>query len=129
MSEYELQQLLIASRWEFDIPTLLFMALSLVFIVPALLQASRLERLTVLLCQLSYLLAAGFLWLRTHAAIIRGQKLGGLIAGQQAEFEFWNPAFQQPTWYLRIGVFLAFGALTLYLLQRASRSPDGKAGP
>lgn len=122
MAEYELQDLLIASRWEFDVPSLIFIFVSAAFMAIAL--GLKADRLSVRLLQASYLVATVFLVIRTWAAIIRAQKLGGLVASSEPVFEFWNPAMQTPTLYIRIALFLVMTAATLLMLERAGKSPD-----
>ena len=122
MTEYELQDLLISSRWEFDIPSIVFLLASLTIIVFA--PGVKTDRFNIRLLQRSYFVASLFLMIRTYAAIIRAQKLGALVAGSEPLFEFWNPAVQTPTLYIRIALFLVLIAATLIVLERTIQATE-----
>jgi hypothetical protein len=121
MSEFEIQQLLIATRWEFDIPTMLYIVVSLAFILVGMLRSQTSDVISVRALQVAYVFAAGFLYIRAEAAIVRAQKLGALLSASSPSFEIANPALQMPTYYLRVGTFLVVFVVTLLVLWRASR--------
>ena len=120
MTEFEIQELLIASRWEFDVATYFFILVSTVFLAVALSRPGGLDKTAIRLLQLAYVVITAYLYIRTYAAIIRGQKLGGLLVQMDPVFEFWNPSLQQPTWYLRVATFILLTATTVFLLHRAA---------
>lgn len=121
MTEFEIQQLLIQSRWEFDVPNYVFIFLSLACIVMGSIKGGFQHKLELRLLQLIYLLSSLFLIIRSYAAIIRGQKLGGLLVQMDPVFEFWNPSLQSPTWYLRLGTWIVLLVATLFILERKQR--------
>jgi hypothetical protein len=119
VSEFEIPQLLIATRWEFDVTNLFFIVLSAFFVALGIFKEKALEPMVGRALQLGYVVVSLFLWLRTYAAIVRGQNLGRLLAELDPVFQIANPALQQPTWYLRIATFVVMGVVTLYVLDRA----------
>ena len=121
MSEFEAQHLLILSRWEFDLPTLFFIAVSMGFMALGFLRACALDAVVVRLSQVAYAAVTAYLYVRTYAAIVRAQKLGAIVVGMEPSFEFWNPALQQPTWYIRNGLFVVLILVTLFVLHRSIR--------
>ena len=118
MTEFEIQQLLIQSRWEFDVATYLFIFSSLSFMAIGTGLKVFHDSLNNKVLQLSYLIVSLFFMIRAYAAIIRGQKLGGLLVEMDPVFEFWNPALQSPTWYIRWATFLIVLITIVLVLNR-----------
>ncbi|MEN9704325.1 MAG: hypothetical protein RLZZ393_204 [Pseudomonadota bacterium] len=119
MSEFELQQLFIATRWEFDVPTILLMLVSLCIVSLGARARDAFGTRGILLLQLAYVFAAGFLFTRMQAAIVRAGRLTELLAATKPSFILATPSFQQPTYLFRYGTFVVFFLVTLVLLQRA----------
>jgi len=119
VTEFELQQLFIATRWEFDIPAMLLVGFSLAFIAVRTSSASLLQGYRTYLYSAAYLFVAGFLFVRAYAAVGRAQKLSALLRSVDPAFEVSNPALQLPTYFFRYGLFTVVIVVTLYLLLRA----------
>lgn len=121
MTEYELQNLIIATRWEFDIPTLFLVAVSIAYIAIGLWRSRSLSLLHVILLQISYLLIAAFMWVRAYAAIVRMLKVSNLLVESDPSFQYWNFAIQIPTYYSRMSLFFILTLITLFVLFGAWR--------
>ena len=102
-------------------PTYQFIFLSLACLALGSVKACFQNRFELRLLQVIYLLSSLFLIIRAYAAIIRGQKLGGLLVEMNPVFEFWNPSLQSPTWYLRVGTFVVVLVATLFILERVAK--------
>ena len=122
MGEFEIQQLLVATRLEFDLGTAVFVLLSLA--VMALAASTRLcgDAISRRLLAAAYLIAAAFVFLRVLAAIIRFAKLMRLLGSSGASLEVTNLAVQLPTLALRGGVFVIFIWLTLRVIRQSRTS-------
>lgn len=121
MSEFELHQLLVASRWEFEVPMLAYIAISLGMMALAICRRGVIDGLSVRLLQLVYIMLALFMGLRFEAGLVRGQKLGVMLRESGATFDFFNPALQQFTWYERIATAAVLFLVTLVALERARK--------
>ena len=120
-TEFFLQQLIVATRWEFDIPTFLLMAFSIVFMWLAISKRRSLDISSMLLLQLSYLSISAFLYIRFYAAVIRLRKLSYVLVEQNPTFEYWNQAVQMPTYWSRNLLFLVLTVATVNLLLQTRR--------
>lgn len=122
MSEFELQQLFVATRWEYDIPTLLFLFASLGFVSVGTKARAAFGNPGLLLLQLAYVFVSGFLFVRMQAAIVRASRLTELLSAAHPSFTVATPSFQLPTYLFRYGSFAVLFVVTLVLLQRARGS-------
>ena len=127
MSEFEIQQLFIATRWEFDIPTMLFVFASLAFISLGLKFRGTMDKWDVRLLQLAYVFCSGFLFVRAQAAIVRASRLTELLMSTKPAFTIATPAFQQPTYFFRYGSFIVLFVVTLVVIQRSGKAQAGLA--
>ena len=121
MTEFEVQQLLVATRWEFDVPTFFFVLVSMGFMAVGVFRPAALTALNVRFLQIAYALISGFMLLRCAAAIVRLKKLSVMLLEMDPTFEYWNRSLQMPTLYARIALFLVVFLLTLFLLNTARR--------
>ena len=119
MTEYELHELVVATRAEFDQPTFLLIVLSAAFIYLGLQRPAELPALQVRLLQLLYSVIAGFLWLRTYAAIVRLRKLSAELRELEPVFDYANASLQVATYFSRMAMIVICVAVTLYFLERA----------
>ncbi len=124
MSEFEIHQLVIESRWEFAVPTLALVFVSMGFMAVGIWRPGGLDRLSVRLLQLTYLVLAAFLFIRGYAAVLRAIKLTAVLRETipNMQFDYMNPAVQTPTLVLRLGALVLLLVVTLFLLNRAVRS-------
>ncbi|MEP7243154.1 MAG: hypothetical protein ABI885_05650 [Gammaproteobacteria bacterium] len=111
-TEFEVQQLLIATRWEFDVPTMLFVIVSMAFIAIGVWRSGRLDVISAPLLQVAYVVVSGFMFIRAYAAIVRARTLGALLTDLTPAFEIANSVLQQATFYLRNGTFLVLFLVT-----------------
>ena len=126
MTEYELHELVVATRAEFDLPTFLLIVLSAAFVYLGLQRTAQLPVLPVRLLQLLYSAVAGFLWLRAYAAIVRLRKLSAELRELEPVFDYANASLQVTTYFSRMTMIVICVAVTLYFLERARepRAPD-----
>ena len=122
MSEFEIQQLIIASRWEFDVPTLVLIFVSMGGMSVGITRPQSLPVLSVRLLQIAFLIVVGFLYIRAFAAIVRLRKVSYLLIENEPAFEYWNISIQMPTFWLRNALFIMVPLITLLLLERSKRA-------
>lgn len=115
MSEFEIQQLIIAARADFDAATTTFLGFSLLVMAMAIFSRSQWDRRTRWLFIASYLVTTAFLIFRVLAAMLRFGKAEALL--QAPAFKVMAPMVQAPTFALRVLVFVLFIWLTLHLLR------------
>ncbi len=129
MTEYELHQLIVHTRAEFDQPTFLLIVLSVAFIALGIFRANRLTAVQVRVLQLLYLSMAGFLWLRAYAAIVRLRKLSAELRELETVFDYANVSLQITTYFSRISLLVICLAATIYFLNvaKAQGMNGGKA--
>ena len=103
MTEIEIHSLLIASRAEFDLMTVIYFFVFLVFIFLAIYGKGKLDKIQVNCLVLTYLLMAAFLVIRIIAAINRFINLSRLL--RKSFDPIFDPTFiplQLPTLYSRM---------------------------
>ena len=123
MSEFEIQQLVIETRWEFAVPTLAILFVSMGFMAIGLWRTGGLDRIGVRLLQLSYVAIVALLTLRGYAAVVRAIKLTAVLRQSipHIQFDYMNPTVQYPTVVIRLGTLAILLVVTLFLLNRAIR--------
>ena len=123
MSEFEIHQLVIETRWEFAVPTLAILFVSMGFMAIGLWRTGGLDRIGVRLLQLSYVAIVALLTLRGYAAVVRAIKLTAVLRQSipHIQFDYMNPAVQYPTVVIRLGTLAILLVVTLFLLNRAIR--------
>ena len=121
MSEYEIHQLVIETRWEFAVPTLTILFVSMGFMAIGIWRTGGLDRISVRLLQLSYVAVVALLTLRGYAAVVRAIKLTAVLRETipHMQFDYMNPAVQYPTVVIRLGTLAILLVVTLFLLNRA----------
>jgi len=121
MSEYEIHQLVIETRWEFGVPTLAILFVSMSYMAVGVWRTGGLDAFSVRLLQLSYVAMVALLTLRGYAAVIRAIKLTAALRQSipHIQFDYMNPAVQMPTVVLRLGTLVILIVVTLFLLNRA----------
>ena len=123
MSEFEIHQLVIETRWEFAVPTLAILFVSMGFMAIGLWRTGGLDRIGVRLLQLSYVAIVALLTLRGYAAVVRAIKLTAVLRQSipHIQFDYMNPTVQYPTVVIRLGTLAILLVVTLFLLNRAIR--------
>ena len=123
MSEFEIHQLVIETRWEFAVPTLAILFVSMGFMAIGLWRTGGLDRIGVRLLQLSYVAIVALLTLRGYAAVVRAIKLTAVLRETipHIQFDYMNPTVQYPTVVIRLGTLAILLVVTLFLLNRAIR--------
>ena len=124
MSEFEVHQLLIAQRAEFDIATLTYVAVSGFFIALAILSKSNWEQRTRRLIFVTYLLISAFIVIRIAASIVRFGKLSIILESMDPEFWVSNITLQAPTLILRVAVIIVTAWLTVHIINRTGSRGD-----
>lgn len=124
MTEFELHQVLIHTRAEFDQPTFLLVFLSVGFITIGLWQTGRLPVFQVRMLQVLFVGITGFLWLRAYAAIVRLRKISAELRELETVFDYANPTLQIPTYFGRMSLWLLCLVVALYFLNRAINRSD-----
>lgn len=121
MSEFEIHQLVILTRWEFAVPTLAILFVSMGYMAVGIWRTGNLDRLSVRLLQLSYVALVVLLTIRGYAAVARAIKLTGLLMQSipDVQFNYMNPAIQYPTVIIRLATLVILLVVTLFLLNRA----------
>ncbi len=121
MSEYEIHQLVIESRWEFGVPTLAILFVSMGYMAVGVWRTGGLDALSVRLLQLSYVAIVALLALRGYAAVIRAIKLTAVLRQSipHIQFDYMYPAIQYPTVVLRLATLVILLGVTLFMLNRA----------
>jgi len=128
MTEYEIHQLVIETRWEFGIPTLAIIFVSMAFMAVGIWRPASLDKLSVRLLQVSYVALVILLTIRGYAAVVRAMKLTAVLLESipEVQFNYMYPAIQQPTVVIRSATLFILLGVTLYLLNRAIR-PDSES--
>jgi len=128
MTEYEIHQLVIETRWEFGIPTLAIIFVSMAFMAVGIWRPASLDKLSVRLLQVSYVALVILLTIRGYAAVVRAMKLTAVLLESipEVQFNYMYPAIQQPTVVIRFATLFILLGVTLYLLNRAIR-PDSES--
>ena len=123
MSEFEIHKLVIETRWEFAVPTLAILFVSMGFMAIGIWRTGGLDRIGVRLLQLSYVAIVALLTLRGYAAVVRAIKLTAVLRQSipHIQFDYMNPAVQYPTVVIRLGTLAILLVVTLFLLNRAIR--------
>lgn len=121
MSEFEIHKLVIATRWEFTVPTLAIIFVSMGYMAVGIWSTGDLDRLSVRLLQLSYVALMVLLTIRGYAAVVRAIKLTAVLTQSipDMQFNYMNPAIQYPTIIIRLATLVILLVTTLYLLNRA----------
>jgi hypothetical protein len=120
MTEYELHQLIFASRAEFDIATVVMLVASLGFIYIAGRSLKGWDAVTRKLFLFSYMVVSLLVFLRTIASIVRFGKLNLILQAGEPEFLVTNVLLQVPTALLRIGFFIILFILTIRMIKKHS---------
>lgn len=124
MTEYELHQLILASRAEFDIASLAMLFASLGFIFVANQGAAMWSTLNRRLFVFSYVIVSSLILIRTIASIVRFGKLNLILQSGDPEFLVSNVTLQLPTALLRIGFFILMFWLTINIIKNISQVKD-----
>ena len=121
MSEFEIHKLVIETRWEFAVPTLTILFVSMGFMAIGIWRTGGLDRISVRLLQLSYVAVVALLTLRGYAAVVRAIKLTAVLRQSipHIQFDYMNPTVQYPTVVIRLGTLAILLVVTLFLLNRA----------
>ena len=121
MSEFEIHKLVIETRWEFAVPTLAILFVSMGFMAVGIWRSGGLDRISVRLLQLSYVAVVALLTLRGYAAVVRAIKLTAVLRETipHIQFDYMNPTVQYPTVVIRLGTLAILLVVTLFLLNRA----------
>lgn len=122
MSEFEIHQLIVGSRYEFDFATLAYMGWALAFIIVSRIDDRRWSVAATWLMGSFYLVGAGLIALRCAAAVIRSMKQTGLLSQTAHQFDFANPSIQFPTLILRLLLGILAPVVVIYFLRRKSAS-------
>ena len=124
MSEFEIQQLVIETRWEFAVPSLALVFVSMGFMAVGIWRPGGLDRLSVRLLQVTYVVLVAFLAIRGYAAVVRAIKLTAVLRKTipNVQFDYMNPAVQTPTVIIRLAALVILLVVTLFLLNRAIKS-------
>ena len=120
MTEYELHQLILASRAEFDIATLAMLFASLGFIIVAHQGSALWSTFSRKLFLYSYLVVSSLIMIRTIASIVRFGKLNLILQSGDPEFLVSNATLQLPTALLRLGFFILVFWLTISIVNNRS---------
>jgi hypothetical protein len=124
VSEFEIQQLVIETRWEFAVPSLALVFVSMGFMAVGIWRPGAMDRLSVRLLQVTYVVLVAFLAIRGYAAVLRAIKLTAVLRATipNAQFDYMNPAVQTPTVIIRLAALVILLVVTLFLLNRAIKS-------
>ena len=124
MSEFEIHKIVIETRWEFAVPTLAILFVSMGFMAVGIWRTGGLDRISVRLLQLSYVAIVALLTLRGYAAVVRAIKLTAVLRQSipHIQFDYMNPAVQYPTVVIRLGTLAILLVVTLFLLNRAIKA-------
>ena len=124
MSEFEIHKLVIETRWEFAVPTLTILFVSMGFMAIGIWRTGGLDRISVRLLQLSYVAVVALLTLRGYAAVVRAIKLTAVLRETipHIQFDYMNPTVQYPTVVIRLGTLAILLVVTLFLLNRAIKA-------
>ena len=122
MSEFELHQLILASRAEFDIATAIMLATSLGFIVIAQLRTVKWSVYARVMVIVTYVVASALIFIRTIASIVRFAKLNALLEAGDPAFIVTNLSLQLPTVALRLVLFVSLFLVTVYFLYRQGKT-------
>ncbi len=122
MTEFEVQQLIVGSRYEFDFATLAYMAWALAFIFLSRRSDAPWDKTTYRLATLLYLTGAGFIAIRCLASMLRGLKQNMLLAEMTHQFEVANPAVQYPTLIFRLAIYIVPLIVALHFLRQKKAS-------
>lgn len=122
MSEFEVHQLIVGSRYEFDLATLIYLLWALAFIFLCRTDSKPWKLPGALLVGGFYLTGAAFIALRCVAAIIRSIKQTALLDQTAHQFDFANPAVQLPTLVLRLVLAVVAPIVVIYFVS-AKASP------
>ena len=122
MSEFELHQLILASRAEFDIATAIMLATSLGFIVIAQLRTAKWSVYARVMVIVTYMVASALIFIRTIASIVCFAKLNALLEAGDREFIVTNLSLQLPTVALRLALFVSLFLVTVYFLYRQGKT-------
>ena len=124
MSEFEIHKLVIETRWEFAVPTLTILFVSMGFMAIGIWRTGALDRISVRLLQLSYVAVVALLTLRGYAAVVRAIKLTAVLRETipHIQFDYMNPTVQYPTVVIRLGTLAILLVVTLFLLNRAIKA-------
>lgn len=118
MSEFEIHQLIVGSRYEFDLATLIYMVWALAFIVLCRSDDKSWSIPGASLLGGLYLAGAALIALRCVAAVIRSIKQTALLEGTAHQFDFANPAVQLPTLVLRLLLAIIAPVAVIYFLSK-----------
>ena len=122
MSEFELHQLILASRAEFDIATAIMLATSLGFIVIAQLRTAKWSVYARVMVIVTYVVASEIIVIRTIVSIVRFAKLNALLEAGDRAFIVTNLSLQLPTVALRLALFVSLFLVTVYFLYRQGKT-------
>ncbi len=119
MSEFELHQLMIASRWEFDYSTLVVCGIGFLFAIVALAFQGRLKASHSYLMMAMCLVPSAFFGFRAFAAIVRFVKIKREMGEMTLVFDPSYQALQTPTFYSRMFILVLVPLIAIYLLKTA----------
>lgn len=126
MSEFELHQLAISSRYEFDIATIVYMAWTAVFLFMCRDRAERWSRGLGLWVAALYVIGCALIAVRCIAAMNRYGKELALLAEYPSISIIMNPGLQTSTLVFRIGFFVIATMIALHFIRRkATTDRDG----
>ena len=116
MTEFEVQHLIVGSRYEFDGATLAYMAWAIAFMFLGRIGGEGWSVTTLGLLTALYLVGGVFLAIRCAASMVRFARQNALLAEFRPKFAVFIPLLNRPTLVLRILLFLITPAVVLHLL-------------
>ena len=120
MSEYEIHNLIMMSRAEFDIGTVVYIATGIALMCVVVLAKSNWSADTRRIITVVYLVVCGLIIIRIVASIVRFGKLNLILESMNPEFIVTNLYLQAPTLLLRIAVLILVPIATLRLVRQSS---------
>ena len=117
MTEFEIHQLIVGSRYEFDFATVVYMGWSVAFIFLSRMDDRSWSPKTLRIATWLYLAGASFIVVRCVASMLRGIKQTGLLAQTTQQFDFANPLLQVPTLGFRIAIYVMATVAALHFIR------------
>ncbi|HKX80587.1 MAG TPA: hypothetical protein VJM34_18930 [Novosphingobium sp.] len=117
MTEFELHQLALVSRYEFDIATVVYMAWTVVFLFLCRDRTERWSRGLGLSVAALYVIGCALIAVRCIAAMNRYGKELALLAKHPSIAIIMNPGLQTSTLVFRVGFFVIASMVALHFIR------------
>ncbi|NND81747.1 MAG: hypothetical protein HKN50_04890 [Gammaproteobacteria bacterium] len=121
MTEYQLHQLLIANRADFDNAIVMVVLVNFLFIVLAMWKSGELPTQSVRRLKVMCLVATTFFTLRAIAGLVRLEFVIREMVQLESNRDLFVSVWQWPTLFFTIGAVVASPLVAMYFLSRAER--------